>query len=671
MALVEMNATFSITSVSDEFVAKLVTRKVAVGTSFVEMFEEEDRPRVRDALSRSANDGSMGAVNGARMTACGSGPNDFPRTVTCNWTLLKHHDGFVGAATLDGGAAGGAAVDSSTSSEAEELKDFFNKAPIALHWLSATGKVLWANDRELEVLGYSREEYIGADIMMFCPDSRDEVLEIFKELGTGNTIRDVPIRFRTKAGNIKHLLIDSNVNYKSDGAFNHTRCFIRDDTGRILKEYRSEVAATAAKKLAEGKERFSSKLLHSLRTPLHVMSMCLSDGDATSLSAPIVTSQMTALSGLMASVSKAMKFHDGYVVKPVPTSFSLSSLVGEYRNVETMRHEVVVEEFGFDPSLAVIADAVMIRTVLNELVAHADGRSPVSARVVLSVERIAGGKGGGGAGGGGNFEFRVTDSGEELDESRVEKVFHNYWLGDADVLGDGDGERADLPRLSEELSCDEEAPGLRLNVAFNFVQCLDSILRVVSDGSSTTFKFVLNLETSSNGSQRPKREAEEKHNWKKITPSSLPPISPRTSTQRFVGSLYNADIRHILIVEDNTICQKMCKKIVTGFGHTVDTADNGAIAVEKATAREINIYDLVLMDLRMPVMDGVTAAKEIHKKFPELPIVALSAEEGGSTKDAALAVMATFISKPTNADRVGKVIQEYARSPLVRLLAVL
>ncbi|CAM9694269.1 unnamed protein product [Ectocarpus fasciculatus] len=620
MALVEMNATFLITSVSDEFVAKLVGRKAAVGTDFVEMFEEEDRPR--------------------------------------------HHDGFIGAATLEGGTAGGAASDSgAASSEAEELKDFFNKGPIALHWLSATGKVLWANDRELEVLGYSRDEYIGADIMTFCPDSRDEVLEIFKELGTGNTIRDVPIRFRTKDGRIKHLLIDSNVNYKSDGAFNHTRCFIRDDTGRILKECRSEVAETAARKLAEGKERFSSKLLHAL----------------------------AALSGLVASVSKAMKFHDGYVVKPAPTSFGLSSLVGEYRNVETARHEVAVQEIGFDPSLVVVADAVMIRTVLNELVAHADGRSPVSARVVLSVERIAGAKGdgggaaaaagGGGGGGGGEgggaergkFEFRVTDSGEELDEARVEKVFHNYWLGDADVLGDGDGESADLPRLSQELSCDEEAPGLRLNVAFNYVQCLDSILRVVSDGSSTTFKFVLDLETSSSGSQdKPKREARAKHDkqqWDKISLSSLPPISPRTAAQSFAGSLYNSDSKHILIVEDNTICQKMCKRIVTGFGHTVDTADNGAIAVEKATAKELSIYDLVLMDLRMPVMDGITAAKEIHKKFPELPIVALSAEDGESAKDAALAVMVAFMSKPTNAARVGEVIQKYAtsRHPLGRM----
>jgi hypothetical protein len=76
------------------------------------------------------------------------------------------------------------------------------------------------------------EEYIGQPVMKFCPDEEDLVLEIFKTLGSGNTIKDVPVRFRRKDGRIIPLLIDSNVNYKADGSFNHTRCFIRDDTGR-------------------------------------------------------------------------------------------------------------------------------------------------------------------------------------------------------------------------------------------------------------------------------------------------------------------------------------------------------------------------------------------------------------------------------------------------------
>jgi hypothetical protein len=54
-------------------------------------------------------------------------------------------------------------------------------------------------------------EYIGQSIMKFCPDEEELVLEIFKQLGSGNTVRDVPIKFRAKSGAIRHLLIDRSV----------------------------------------------------------------------------------------------------------------------------------------------------------------------------------------------------------------------------------------------------------------------------------------------------------------------------------------------------------------------------------------------------------------------------------------------------------------------------
>ena len=65
------------------------------------------------------------------------------------------------------------------------------------------------------VLGYSEEEYIGQPIMKFCPDEEELVLEIFKNLGSGYSIKDVPVRFRTKSGKMVHLLIDSNIRYVS------------------------------------------------------------------------------------------------------------------------------------------------------------------------------------------------------------------------------------------------------------------------------------------------------------------------------------------------------------------------------------------------------------------------------------------------------------------------
>lgn len=68
--------------------------------------------------------------------------------------------------------------------------------------------------------------------MKFCPDEQELVLEIFKQLGSGNAIRDVPVRFRTKDGRIVNLLIDSNIKYdtvRNDATgeavqkFGHTR----------------------------------------------------------------------------------------------------------------------------------------------------------------------------------------------------------------------------------------------------------------------------------------------------------------------------------------------------------------------------------------------------------------------------------------------------------------
>ena len=64
-----------------------------------------------------------------------------------------------------------------------------------MHWLNGDGTVLWANQTELNVLGYTEEEYIGQKIMKFVDsDEKELVVEIFKQLGSGNAIADV-VRF--------------------------------------------------------------------------------------------------------------------------------------------------------------------------------------------------------------------------------------------------------------------------------------------------------------------------------------------------------------------------------------------------------------------------------------------------------------------------------------------
>ena len=115
--------------------------------------------------------------------------------------IKSHFDWFIGASDSGEVVLYGDACSDDLLEQREkdaELIDFFQNAPIAMHWLSGTGHVMWANQTELDVLGYTAEEYIGQPIMKFCPDEEELVLEIFKTLGSGNIIKDVPVRIRAR-----------------------------------------------------------------------------------------------------------------------------------------------------------------------------------------------------------------------------------------------------------------------------------------------------------------------------------------------------------------------------------------------------------------------------------------------------------------------------------------
>jgi PAS domain S-box-containing protein len=130
----------------------------------------------------------------------------------------------------------------------QDLTDFVENAIFALHWVAADGTIIWANQAELDLLGYTREEYIGHSITEFHAD-QDIIADILQRLLSNQIVQEYEADLRCKDGSIRRVLIDSNSSWR-DGEFVRTRCFTRDITDR--------------KRAAEDLERFNQALSHAM-----------------------------------------------------------------------------------------------------------------------------------------------------------------------------------------------------------------------------------------------------------------------------------------------------------------------------------------------------------------------------------------------------------------------
>ena len=115
-------------------------------------------------------------------------------------------------------------------------------------------------------------------------------------------------------------------------------------------------------------------------------------------------------------------------------------------------------------------------------------------------------------------------------------------------------------------------------------------------------------------------------------------------------------MKKILIAEDNDSNYILMTYILKKY-YQFERAKNGQEAVEKA---EKGGYDIVLMDIKMPIMDGLEATKAIKEKFPDLPIVALTANAFDSDRQLAMeAGCNDFLSKPVSSDLCLQTIKKF------------
>jgi PAS domain S-box-containing protein len=131
----------------------------------------------------------------------------------------------------------------------EELRDFVNNSTVGMHWVGPDGIILWVNQGELDLLGYTREEYVGRNIAEFHADQAT-ISDMLSRLTRGESLKEYQARLRCKDGSLRDVLIDSSGLFEG-GKFLHTRCFTRDITRQKLAAKRLATQYAITRVLSE------------------------------------------------------------------------------------------------------------------------------------------------------------------------------------------------------------------------------------------------------------------------------------------------------------------------------------------------------------------------------------------------------------------------------------
>mmetsp|Transcript_15524 Transcript_15524/g.22124 ORF Transcript_15524/g.22124 Transcript_15524/m.22124 type:complete len:719 (-) Transcript_15524:1218-3374(-) len=584
-----------------------------------------------------------------------------------------------------------------------ELVDFFQNAPIALHWLSGDGIVIWANQTELDVLGYTAEEYIGQPIMKFCPDEEQLVLEIFKQLGSGNTIRDVPVRFRTKDGRIVDLLIDSNVKYDKEGKFSHTRCFIRDDTGRKVRDARAKLLLEETKRSLKMLDNFMSRSLHHMRTPLHVLQntcdVVLTNVQlrvAQGLATPDDLDSLVLLQDATDHIAEAVQmvqditdlsiFDQGreYDVKPEQVdlvSFGKSCLTS-LKHVPSTVH-ISLEFSGGGPA-TIISEGSILHRILRRLLENAIV-STEEGSVTLIIGYSAG-----------RCTFSVVDTGPGVSPDETEhregtlplifQRYHQQFIPEETTDFD---KASDLRKKIEDgiSSHRKNGLGIGLSLSYHLVLSLGGDLRYSSAPGMTKFWFslpaspsggslvsdlpcakytreILVLDEGMSSINLAEDTVAAKRKFQPMEEEKSMDEEPEIVVQKqkiASQGLKAMETPGVLVVEDTDACAKLLMMMLTKMNCSPTRASNGQEAVDIIRNSNASMFNLILMDLRMPVMDGLEATRIIkHELMSKIPVIALTGDGGEEIRGIVDEIgFEEFHNKPMKRAALKEVVEKY------------
>ena len=511
------------------------------------------------------------------------------------------------------------------------------------------GKLLTINQTFTNVLGYSSSvELMDLNTKDLYVDEEDRK-NLIKEMLEKNKVENYRVRLRKKDGSIAVVRLNDRV-VKDDNGNIYFEGNIYDITeqvkieeerklvAKMLKEEKekNEKLAQEAIRISGTKSKFLANLSHEIRTPINGILGFLSLIEAGAYSneeelkffSTNARQSAESLLDIINSILDLSKIEAGKakvenvrfnLVNVIDQSISVISLKASEKNVR------IIKEIPESIDSQLVGDIVKLRQILTNLLTNAvkftsDGEITIAVKTKKINNSDA------------EVSVSVSDTGIGIPESKIKELFKPY-----SQLGD----------FYESFA---HGTGLGLVISKEYVELLGGKIIVKSiegEGSSFSFTIVCKVQTERDALTESQTEKE-------------------TFETQFLGSVENfrgngfkkkRGKYKILLAEDNLINQKVTIKILNTFGFNVSAVCDGLEAVNAVSKEN---YDLILMDLQMPNVDGFAATEKIRSftsSKRDIPIIALTAHALMGDKEKCLnAGMTDYISKPVSGQELVKKI---------------
>ena len=267
----------------------------------------------------------------------------------------------------------------------------------------------------------------------------------------------------------------------------------------------------------------------------------------------------------------------------------------------------------------IYADAMHLERILLNILSNAIKYSPRNSKIVFTVKQTPSFQGLA------CYDFIIEDNGMGMSQEFLSHVFDAF------------------SREHNSTASGVNGTGLGLAITKNLVETMGGTLEIESEqgkGTKVSCHFTFNI-------------LDQFYTFKKDKDSQ---------PKEVISGLFEG--KRVLLVEDNDLNREIALDHLKELGFIVDEAENGAVALQKIKGNKPGMYDLVLMDIQMPVMDGYEAASEIRKlgnsSYSQIPIVAMTANAFEEDRQKAFQVgMNGHLAKPVDPQKLSDYLSQF------------